>query len=114
LPHQVDLDRPFDVVQGLVLDQPIDGDGRIVDPGVDPAEMADGFLREPLDLVPLRDIGDDDVRSAASLFDRLGNILKGGLIACRQDDAGLMVAEQQCCLAADSLRRAGDDDDLFT
>jgi hypothetical protein len=92
--------------------RPDDGDPRVVDQGVQAAELADGGGDERVGDVGVGHVTLDGDGPAARGDDLLDHRLAHGLVVLRDHDGRTLVGALQRLAAADASARAGDDHDL--
>ncbi len=113
LPEQVDLDDLPDLLDRQVLDEPVGGHRRAVDPRVDPPERLHGALGQRLHLSPLGHIGRDGQRLAAEPLHVACGPLELLRTARGEHHARSPPPQLQRGLEPDPRRRAGDHDNLL-
>ena len=109
---EVDADHGVPVVLGHLGDRPVAEDARVVDQGVQAAELADGRGDERVGHVGVGHITVDGDSPAPGGDDLLDDGLAHGLVVLRHHHGGALVRALQRLAAADATARAGDDHDL--
>jgi hypothetical protein len=109
---EVDVEQPSRIFLADFLEPAPDGQPRVVDPRVEPAEALDRFPGEVVHLRAVRDVAHDGMRLPASGVDAVHDVVERLAAARRKHDLGALLRSALGGAQADAAGGAGDDDDL--
>src|SRR5690606_21545373 len=109
----VGLEQSMVLFQGQVFQLGKYDDARVVDPGIEAAELRYGYIDDAGHVLRVADIGHGIGRLPTLLSDVLTNPLQDVLIARCQNHPGSCLGCTTSCSQANAGRGAGDDDGLL-
>jgi hypothetical protein len=113
LPPIVHVHLPPHVFQREIHETTIQRDRRVVDPRIDAAELGNRRVRNALNVLRIRNVGNDRERPAAAAPDFANGLFEVRFVACGKDNASATLGGAFAGDKADAARPAGDHHDLF-